>query len=248
MLIMNNITKVVYSSVYTLLLKQNKFYVGYTERLVDKRFIEHFNNDGSKWTIKYPPVEVLNIVPGTKKDENRITLETMDKYGWWNVRGGSWCKVEMNSCPKALLDFKGIKINKFNKKKYWNEEEDNQLYKELQHGLVTDKIAEIHERSIKDVHDRIFSLAYTFYLCKNSKIINEIKSKIPNKQQRGYDQKVDFLYKDYVCRMFKVSGSDFESFLNRKEKEYKECQRCGRNNHSKENCFASTYITGNFIV
>jgi predicted GIY-YIG superfamily endonuclease len=104
--------------VYTLLLKQNKFYVGYTARPVDRRFIEHFNNSGSKWTIKYPPVQVLNIVPAVKKDENRITLETMDKYGWWNVRGGSWCSIEMESCPKALLDLKGIRLPKYKENGY----------------------------------------------------------------------------------------------------------------------------------
>ena len=24
------------------------------------------------------------------EEENEMTLRMMDKYGWWNVRGGSW--------------------------------------------------------------------------------------------------------------------------------------------------------------
>jgi hypothetical protein len=33
-----------------------------------------------------------------------MTLAMMEKYGWWNVRGGHWTKVEMQSCPQALLE------------------------------------------------------------------------------------------------------------------------------------------------
>ena len=36
--------------IYVLLLEENKFYVGYSERAVGERFIEHFNYQGSKWT------------------------------------------------------------------------------------------------------------------------------------------------------------------------------------------------------
>jgi hypothetical protein len=37
------------------------------------------------------------------QEENEMTLKMMDKYGWWNFRGGSWCQVDINSCPSALL-------------------------------------------------------------------------------------------------------------------------------------------------
>jgi hypothetical protein len=47
---------------------------------------------------------LLHIFPGGRKEEDEITLEMMAKFGWWNVRGGSWCAVEMNSCPKALME------------------------------------------------------------------------------------------------------------------------------------------------
>ncbi|KAJ3385114.1 hypothetical protein HDU92_003251, partial [Lobulomyces angularis] len=89
--------------IYVLLLEQGKFYVGYTARPTGERFLEHFNSHGSKWTTKYRPLQVLEFREGGQHDENFVTLQIMEKYGWWNVRGGNWCNVEMTNCPPALL-------------------------------------------------------------------------------------------------------------------------------------------------
>lgn len=96
--------------IYVLLLEENKVYVGFTARPLNDRVIEHFTSSGSKWTKKYKPLEVLEIHPGNLKEENIITLEMMKKYGWYNVRGGSWCMVEMNKCPAALLKYQNIEL------------------------------------------------------------------------------------------------------------------------------------------
>ena len=96
--------------IYVLLLQNNKFYVGYSERPVGERFIEHFNYQGSKWTTLHRPVQVLEVKPGGIEEENEMTLRMMDKYGWWNVRGGSWCQVDIQTCPPALLDFQRLKL------------------------------------------------------------------------------------------------------------------------------------------
>lgn len=96
--------------IYALLLQQNKIYVGYSERPIGERFIEHFNFTGSKWTTMYRPLEVLLVREGGLKEENDLTLEMMKKYGWVNVRGGSWCNVDMSTCPPALLKYKGLKL------------------------------------------------------------------------------------------------------------------------------------------
>lgn len=96
--------------VYVLLLQDKKYYVGYSERKVGERFLEHFNAQGSQWTRKYHPLQVLQIKQGTKEDEDRTTLEMMLKHGWWNVRGGKWCHVDLQSCPKALLEYQGLHL------------------------------------------------------------------------------------------------------------------------------------------
>jgi hypothetical protein len=36
-----------------------------------------------------------------------MTLRMMDNYGWWN---GSWCQVDIQSCPLALLEWQRLKL------------------------------------------------------------------------------------------------------------------------------------------
>jgi hypothetical protein len=45
-------------------------------------------------------VQVLEVHPGGIEEENVMTLRMMDHYGWWNVRGGSWCQVDIQCCPQ----------------------------------------------------------------------------------------------------------------------------------------------------
>ena len=89
--------------IYILKLEKRKWYVGYTSRKDGERFNEeHFVGKGSKWTKLYKPICVAEYRQGELKDENKITLELMKKYGWVNVRGGSWCKIEMSRPPREL--------------------------------------------------------------------------------------------------------------------------------------------------
>lgn len=101
------------SYIYILQLEKGKYYVGYTERKDGERFNEHFSGKGSAWTKLYKPVQVTEWRPGTLADENHVTLETMDKFGWWNVRGGKWCSVNMETPPTEL--FKSATVTTFTK-------------------------------------------------------------------------------------------------------------------------------------
>ena len=85
-------------SVYVLELEGGRYYVGYTDD-VPRRIAEHFMARGAHWTRTHPPVKVLEVVPGNKELENATTIALMCKYGWRNVRGGTWCSVEMRSMP-----------------------------------------------------------------------------------------------------------------------------------------------------
>jgi predicted GIY-YIG superfamily endonuclease len=91
--------------IYVLQLEYGKFYVGYTERENGERFLEHFSNEGAEWTKKYKPIQLLEWREGTKDDENAVTLELMLELGWFNVRGGKWCKVNMTSPPNELTTY-----------------------------------------------------------------------------------------------------------------------------------------------
>ena len=66
------------------------------------RYAQHECGEGSKWCRKYKPIGVIEIIPNAGSDiENAKTKEYMDKYGWENVRGGSWCKLEYKNPPKT---------------------------------------------------------------------------------------------------------------------------------------------------
>lgn len=104
-------------AIYVLKLVRGKYYVGLTTKNID-RVLAHLDGKGAKWTKKYPPSNskpILRFEEGLKEsDENRITLETMAKYGVKNVRGGDWCKVRMS---KKEIDALQELVNKKFKKR-----------------------------------------------------------------------------------------------------------------------------------
>jgi predicted GIY-YIG superfamily endonuclease len=89
---------------YVLLLRFAKIYVGHSNDPIE-RLIKHALGTGAQWPKKYEPVDILDIQKGTKDDENILTLECMLRWGWKNVRGGYWPKVNMNKPPRALLEY-----------------------------------------------------------------------------------------------------------------------------------------------
>ena len=82
--------------IYALELEDGKYYIGKTENL-EYRIESHFNSTGSAWTRLYKPLNVLEIKPGCDDyDEDKITMQYMDKYGIENVRGGSFVSVNLD--------------------------------------------------------------------------------------------------------------------------------------------------------
>jgi hypothetical protein len=92
--------------VYVLRLKGRKWYVGYTEHDSIENILENIDKKGIKWITKYPPLknEYLHYVSElgySKKDEFKLTLELMKKYGILNVRGSRWSMVKI---PNYLVN------------------------------------------------------------------------------------------------------------------------------------------------
>lgn len=76
--------------VYVLALENGKYYVG-SSKSPYKRIINHFNNQGSQWTKRYKPLEIIEVIPDCDLyDEDKYTRKYMDKFGVDNVRGGSY--------------------------------------------------------------------------------------------------------------------------------------------------------------
>lgn len=64
---------------------------------------------GSVWTSAHPPIGILETKrtwtddqKSAEKMENRLTIRTMQNYGWRKVRGGWFCNVDETLTEKAL--------------------------------------------------------------------------------------------------------------------------------------------------
>ena len=98
--------------IYILLLKNNKYYVGkpttpnfsinYNFNLNNSKWTNNLNDD--EWTIKYKPVKVLKVIPDCDNfDEDKYTIMYMNKYGIENVRGGSFCELNLTLQNKTII-------------------------------------------------------------------------------------------------------------------------------------------------
>lgn len=89
--------------IYILQLEQGKYYVGKTDNPTI-RLTNHYESSGSAWTKKYKPVRIYQIIPDCDNyDEDKYTKIYMDKFGINNVRGGSYCAIELNNEVKKLI-------------------------------------------------------------------------------------------------------------------------------------------------
>lgn len=85
------------TTVYVLLLENNKYYIGKTQN-IDFRLDDHFNLNGSVWTSKYKPLKLLEKIDNCEDfDEDKYTLKYMNIYGIDNVRGGSFCQLKLSN-------------------------------------------------------------------------------------------------------------------------------------------------------
>jgi predicted GIY-YIG superfamily endonuclease len=87
--------------IYVWELEEQKYYVGTSGNIL-QRLKQHSSNNGAKWTQKYKPVKIIEVCLGNKEVENKKTIEYMKLYGWENVRGGSWCVINMKGPPNEL--------------------------------------------------------------------------------------------------------------------------------------------------
>jgi hypothetical protein len=90
--------------IYILKLKYGKYYIGKTNN-PNIRLNDHFNSSGSRWTKKYKPIKVEKVIPNCDDyDENKYTLQYMEKYGIDNVRGGCYCKIKLSNAEIEQIE------------------------------------------------------------------------------------------------------------------------------------------------
>jgi hypothetical protein len=84
------------SWLYVLLCQKGKIYVGKTSN-PSFRLDAHFREGGSAWTRRFSPEKILDFCEiKSHHDENNRTLDEMRKHGIDNVRGASWCQIELS--------------------------------------------------------------------------------------------------------------------------------------------------------
>ena len=89
-----------HTNIYILKLENNKYYVGKSNDL-ETRMTSHKNGTASMWTKKYKPISVEQIIPNAcSYDENKYTIEYMDKYGIDNVRGGLYVTEALDNTQR----------------------------------------------------------------------------------------------------------------------------------------------------
>ena len=92
------------TTIYILELENNKYYVGKTNNIYF-RLNDHMNNNGSVWTKKYKPKRLIELIENCDKfDEDKYTLTYMERYGINNVRGGSFCQINLSESTLITIN------------------------------------------------------------------------------------------------------------------------------------------------
>lgn len=91
-------------NLYVLKLTKDKYYIGTTNKEITVRFLQHEQGNGTKWTQLYKPISIIETLKTSNKfDEDKWTKMYMNKYGIDNVRGGSYCQINLEDYQiKAL--------------------------------------------------------------------------------------------------------------------------------------------------
>jgi len=91
-------------TVYVLELSDNKYYVGKSNN-PDIRIKEHFLNNGSVWTTKYKPLNLIEKYENCDDfDEDKYVKVYMMRHGIENVRGGSYSQIILEPSVIDMLN------------------------------------------------------------------------------------------------------------------------------------------------
>lgn len=140
--------------IYILLLQSNKYYVGKTTN-PDFRIESHFNSNGSVWTQKYNPIEVVEIIENCDSfDEDKYVLKYMNSKGIDNVRGGSFSQIELSDEQIELIN----QMIKGASDKCFNCGESGHFIKDCIESKIQDYLKDINNENIQNETIKINSI------------------------------------------------------------------------------------------
>ena len=218
------------TNIYVLKLEQNKYYIGKTNN-INTRLNDHMSGNGSQWTKKYKPIEIIQVIPNCDDfDEDKYTKIYMNKFGIYNVRGGSYTKIVLSKEEISLVE-KEItastdKCYNCNKPGHFSKECNLLEEEEWESESETENVVPVKNNSIFNIFT---SVIQTF-----STIVSEFDKANRNVCYRcGRD--THFAEECYAKTT--KNGNEIN-----KIKSKKTCYRCGRDGHYSTNCYAKTYI------
>jgi len=211
--------------IYILQLENGKYYVGKTIN-PSFRLDSHFNSNGSAWTKLYKPIKMVELIPNCDDyDEDKYTRMFMDKYGFDNVRGGSFVSVELEKST----------INHLTQMKNGTNDKCFKCGK-LGHFAKDCK----NKKEFIEVKDESCTCATSYFSGHRRSqclLLNTIKSITEN----------EVWYCEYCDKEFtnkrKCEYHERSCKYNNKESEVV-CFRCGRDGHYATTCYASKHIRG----
>ena len=231
--------------IYVLQLEQRKYYIGKTNNPTF-RLENHFNSNGSAWTKKYKPIKVLELIPDCDDyDEDKHTRKYMDKYGIDNVRGGSFCEINLNENNIATLNQMSNGTN--NKCFTCGSEEHfaNNCNKK-------EKLIKIDNSNAKCNCTTSYFSPHRRSKCLLNNLVKQTKKYF----EESSDDECEEIYDDecvwcceYCDRTFTTTfgAGVHEKSCKEKNSNQDTCFRCGREGHYATNCYASKHIKGYYL-
>jgi len=248
-------------NIYVLKLEQDKYYIGKSNNS-NIRIEQHFLQNGSVWTKKYKPLEIIEILNNSDDfDENKYTLKYMELYGINNVRGSSFCNIilskqdidtitKMIDCAMNKCYICGsnnhfvanctndIKINK---------KEDKQC-------TCSSSFFKKHRKSKCLLNNTINKITELFD--NEDDNIDELKIKLISKQKFNNITKEDIILDNIIDITHKLLNINIIhntinitqnlDVINDNKTKITKCNKCNRTGHISENCYAKTILINSF--
>jgi len=231
--------------IYILELENKKYYVGKTTN-PDFRLEQHFNSsNGSQWTKKYKPKNVLELIPNCNNfDEDKHTLMCMEKYGINNVRGGTFCELKLNK--DNLCTIKKM-INGSTDKCYICGEDDH----------FAKDCSEDNDNIIEEFENLLIDNDLCFRCYRKGHYAADCYAKTTitgDEIEDSSDEEIEVFLCSYCDKEFDtVKGVTCHDNLycknkNNKMKQKNKCYRCGREGHYATDCYASKHLNGKYLI
>ena len=215
--------------IYGIQLEEGKYYIGKTNS-PQLRLKSHFNSNGSEWTKIYKPIRVIEIKPNCDDyDEDKITIQYMNKYGIDNVRGGSFVSVKLK---KSTIKILKEMINGTNNKCFICEKAGH-FAKDCKENKCESDESESDENESDET--------------ESDENESESEEKYEGEWECEYCNKIFMdmrkcVYHEKYCDSKNIKKIKYDYVYDDNS-----CFRCGRVGHNASSCYASKHINGYYI-